>query len=95
MKKKVKVLPHIVKLVEHLAEHGIFGVIILVILIFKPLEIRGRNKENYYFYAFLAFWFLTINHTSMRLAMPAFIYALALLNVTNEKRPVHRKRLVQ
>ena len=76
-----------------LAEHGMLGVIILLILIFKPLEIRSRNKRNYYFYAFLAFWFLTINHMSMRLAMPAFIYALALLNVKNDKRLIHRKQL--
>ena len=76
-----------------LAEHGILGVIILLILIFKPLDIRSKNKSNYYFYAFFAFWFLTINHMSMRLAMPAFIYGLALLNVTHEKRPVHRKQL--
>lgn len=74
-----------------LAEHGIFGVIILVILIFKPLDIRSRNKGNYYFYAFLAFWFLTVNHMSMRIAMPAFIYGLALLNVTHEKRTLRRK----
>jgi multisubunit Na+/H+ antiporter MnhB subunit len=76
-----------------LAEHGIFGVIILVILMFKPLEIRGRNRHNYYFFAFLGFWFLTINHMSMRLAMPAFIYALALLNVTYEKHTIHRKQI--
>ncbi|MGB3605725.1 MAG: O-antigen ligase domain-containing protein, partial [Psychroserpens sp.] len=75
-----------------LAEHGFFGVVILVILIFKPLAIRTRNKQNYYFYAFMAFWFLTINHMSMRIAMPAFIYALALLNVTHEKNPVRRKQ---
>lgn len=74
-----------------LAEHGIFGIVILVILIFKPLNIRAINKQNYYFYAFLAFWFLTINHMSMRIAMPAFIYALALLNVTHEKPPLRRK----
>ncbi|MFD1014593.1 O-antigen ligase family protein [Winogradskyella rapida] len=78
-----------------LAEHGMLGVIILLILIFKPLEIRSRNKGNYYFYAFLAFWFLTINHMSMRIAMPAFIYGLALLNVTHDKRPIHRKQLKQ
>jgi hypothetical protein len=76
-----------------LAEHGIFGVIILIILLFKPLDIRSNNKQNYYFYAFLAFWFATINHSSMRIAAPAFIYGLALLNVTHEKRPVHRKQL--
>ncbi len=76
-----------------LAEHGIFGVVILVILIFKPLAIRSKNKQNYYFYAFMVFWFLTINHMSMRLALPAFIYALALLNVTHEKNTVRRQRL--
>lgn len=76
-----------------LAEHGMLGVIILIILIFKPLDFRSRNKGNYYFYAFLCFWFATINHSSMRIAAPAFIYALALLNVTNEKRPLHRKQL--
>jgi O-antigen ligase len=76
-----------------LAEHGIFGVIILVILIFKPLDLRTHNKQNYYFFALLVFWFATINHSSMRIAAPAFIYGLALLNVTNEKRPIHRKQL--
>ena len=78
-----------------LAEHGMLGVVILIILIFKPLDFRSRNKENYFFYAFLCFWFATINHSSMRIAAPAFIYALALLNVTNEKRPLHRKQLKQ
>ncbi len=76
-----------------LAEHGMFGVIILLILIFKPIEFRSKNKSSYFFYAFLGFWFATINHSSMRLATPAFIYALALLNVTYEKNPIHRKQL--
>lgn len=76
-----------------LAEHGMFGVVILIILLFKPLDLRSSNKRNYLFYAFLGFWFVTINHSSMRLAAPAFVYALALLNVTHEKNPVHRKQL--
>jgi hypothetical protein len=76
-----------------LAEHGIFGIIVLLILIFKPLDMRSRNRKNYFFFAFLAFWFATINHSSMRIAAPAFIYALALLNVVNEKNPIHRKQL--
>nr|WP_321233377.1 O-antigen ligase family protein [uncultured Psychroserpens sp.] len=78
-----------------LAEHGIFGVIILVILLLKPLDMKARNKRNYFFYAFLCFWFATINHSSMRLAAPAFIYALALLNVTYEKNPIHRKQIAK
>ena len=74
-----------------LAEHGIFGVMILVILLFKPLNMRTSNPQNYYFYALLAFWFATINHSSMRIAAPAFIYGLALLNVRNEKPSIRRK----
>ncbi|MEH1008517.1 O-antigen ligase family protein [Winogradskyella sp. ECml5-4] len=78
-----------------LAEHGMLGVIILLILIIKPLDFRSKHKQNYYFYAFLCFWFATVNHSSMRIAAPAFIYALALLNVTNEKPSLYRKRTIQ
>lgn len=76
-----------------LAEHGIFGIIILLILIFKPLILRSQHSKSYYFYAFLVFWFATINHSSMRIAAPAFIYSLSLLVVTDEKNLVHRKQI--
>lgn len=75
-----------------LAEHGIFGVMILVILLFKPFNMHANNRQNYYFYALLAFWFATINHSSMRIAAPAFIYGLALLNVTNGKKTALRRK---
>ncbi|WP_257014063.1 O-antigen ligase family protein [Winogradskyella undariae] len=79
-----------------LSEHGILGIIILGILIFKPLALRGGNKSNIFFYAFLAFWFATINHSGMRTALPAFIYALALLKIDHEKkRPLSRKQLIK
>ncbi|MFC0605111.1 O-antigen ligase family protein [Winogradskyella pulchriflava] len=78
-----------------LSEHGILGVIILLILIIHPLVYRAKNKSNYFFYACLAFWFATINHSAMRIAAPGFIYALALLNIRNEKRSLHRKRVIQ
>lgn len=78
-----------------LAEHGLLGVMIIIILVFKPIDLRSRNKRNYFFYAFLCFWFATINHSSMRIAAPAFIYALTLLNVTYDKRPIHRKQTPQ
>ena len=64
-----------------LSEHGFLGIIILMILIIKPLAYRSSNKRNYYFYAFLAFWFATINHSGMRIAAPALLYAFALFNV--------------
>ncbi|WP_458627273.1 O-antigen ligase family protein [Winogradskyella sp. PC D3.3] len=75
------------------SEHGIFGIIILLLLIITPLVYRAQHKGNLLFYSFLIFWFATINHSAMRIAAPGFIYALALLNVKHEKRPVHRKRL--
>jgi hypothetical protein len=75
-----------------LSEHGVFGVLALVILIFKPLSYRTEYKNNVLFYSFLIFWFATINHSAMRLAAPGFVYALALLRITyDNKRPVHRQ----
>ena len=77
-----------------LSEHGMFGVFALLILIFVPILFWTKFKNNYYFLAFMAFWFLTINHSALRIALPAFVYGLALLYIVDEKKPpVHRKRL--
>jgi O-antigen ligase len=77
-----------------LSEHGLLGVFALLILIFVPIIFWTKFKNNYYFLAFMAFWFLTINHSAMRIALPAFVYGLALLYIVDEKKdPVHRKRL--
>ncbi|MFC4636303.1 O-antigen ligase family protein [Dokdonia ponticola] len=78
-----------------LSEHGIAGIFALLILLIYPLLFRFKHRGNYLFYSVFAFWFLTINHSSMRIAAPGFIYALCLLNVVNEKKknPVHRKRI--
>jgi hypothetical protein len=77
-----------------LAEHGLLGLFALLILIFVPMIFWTKFKNNYYFLAFLAFWFLTINHSAMRIALPGFVYGLALLYIVDEKKhPVHRKRL--
>jgi hypothetical protein len=75
-----------------LSEHGMLGIVILLLLIIKPLVFRTQNKGNLLFYAFLAFWFATINHSAMRIAAPGFIYGLALLHIVHEKkRPIHRQ----
>ncbi|TVZ25558.1 O-antigen ligase-like membrane protein [Gillisia sp. Hel_I_86] len=77
-----------------LSEHGLLGLFALLILIFVPVLFWFKFKNNYYFLAFMAFWFLTINHSAMRIALPAFVYGLALLYIVDEKKPpVHRKRL--
>ena len=79
-----------------LSEHGLAGVIALIILILYPLSFRIKNRRNFLFFPVLGFWFLTINHSSMRIAAPALIYALSLLNVVYEKKnPIHRKRLIK
>ncbi|CAM3113872.1 O-antigen ligase family protein [Flavobacterium frigoris] len=67
-----------------LAEHGAFGVLGLLILIFTPLVLYFENKFNMFLLCFVAFWFLTINHAAMRTAIPAFVYSLSLLNVQLE-----------
>ncbi|MBT8287503.1 MAG: O-antigen ligase family protein, partial [Bacteroidia bacterium] len=78
-----------------LSEHGVLGIVIILIIVIKPLTYRANNKRNYFFYAFMAFWFATINHSGMRIAAPSFLYALALLNVVHEKHSLHRKQLKQ
>ena len=77
-----------------LSEHGLLGLVAILILIFVPIIFWTKFKNNYYFLAFLAFWFLTINHSAMRIALPGFVYGLALLYIVDDKKhPVHRKRL--
>jgi O-antigen ligase len=79
-----------------LSEHGLLGLLAVVILIFVPMIFWAKFKNNYYFLAFLAFWFLTINHSAMRIALPAFVYGLALLYIVDDKKqPVQKKRQVK
>ncbi|MFA9189997.1 O-antigen ligase family protein [Flavobacterium sp. FZUC8N2.13] len=64
-----------------LAEHGMFGIFILFILFLTPVIVFLNSYQNIYFFSFYVFWLLTINHAAMRIAAPAFVYALTLLNV--------------
>lgn len=76
------------------AEHGLFGVFAFLILLLTPLVFRMRNRTNLFFYSFYLFWLLTINHSAMRIAAPAFIYGLCLLNITYETpktKSLHQK----
>ncbi len=78
-----------------IAEHGLLGVLAFIILLIVPLFFRYGNKSNVLFYSFYLFWLLTINHSSMRIAAPAFIYALSLLHIIDEKPSVHRQQISQ
>jgi hypothetical protein len=68
-----------------LAEHGMLGVIGLLILIITPFVLYLEYKFNVFLLCFVIFWFLTINHAAMRTAAPAFVYALSLLVIRFEK----------
>ena len=77
-----------------LSEHGLLGLVAILILIFVPVLFWLKFKNNYYFLAFVAFWFLTINHSAMRIALPALVYGLALLYIVDDKkRPMPRKKI--
>jgi len=64
-----------------LAEHGSLGILAFLILLLIPFLFRLENSKNIYFYSFFILWFLTINHSAMRIAFPSFIYGLCLLDV--------------
>lgn len=64
-----------------LSEHGLFGILALLTLIFAPIISIAQGRRNIYFWPFLIFWGLTIAHSAMRIAAPAAIYALCLLNI--------------
>ncbi len=78
-----------------LSEHGMFGIFALLILIIVPIFNNPLGMKNIYFYPLLLFWFITINHSAMRIAAPAFIYGLSLITITREKKnSVHREQTV-
>lgn len=72
------------------AEHGLLGIFAFLILFVTPLAFRLGNTSNVFFYSFYLFWFLTINHSAMRIAAPAFLYGLCLLNITYENKKENR-----
>jgi len=75
-----------------LAEHGTLGIFALLILLFTPVVLALENRQHLYLFCFVIFWLLTINHAAMRLAAPAFIYALSLLKIESFEKPsLHRE----
>lgn len=76
-----------------LGEHGMIGVLILSMLIFIPI-INAWSQPVYakaFLGAFFIFWFLTINHSAMRVSFPGFIYGLSLIRITlHEKNTLYR-----
>ncbi len=75
-----------------LAEHGMLGIIALLIVLFTPIFLFLNNQQHVYMFCFILFWLLTINHAAMRIAAPAFVYSLSLLKVYMDEEPtLHRE----
>ncbi len=65
-----------------ISEHGFFGILSILLLIAVPSFHFLTDNRNIFIIPLIAFWFLTINHSAMRIAAPGFIYGLGLLKVT-------------
>ncbi len=79
------------------SEHGLFGILALLLLVFSPIITKLSGRKNIFFLPFFIFWGLTIIHSSMRIAAPAFIYGLCLLNVqyVEKKDTIHRQQALK
>ncbi len=64
-----------------LGEHGSFGLVAFLILLLTPLVYRLEHNKNIFAYSFWIFWLLTINHSAMRIAAPAFLYGFSVLRL--------------
>ncbi|MGY5352982.1 O-antigen ligase family protein [Wenyingzhuangia sp. IMCC45533] len=64
-------------------EHGLIGILSLMLLITASfLNFREHSLLHKGFIAaFALLWFLTINHSGMRVAFPGFIYGLSLIKI--------------
>ncbi len=74
-------LPSHNEITRMIGEHGMLGVLALLVLLVTPLGMLLSGNRNLFLIPFVIFWGATINHSAMRVAAPGFIYGLALLNV--------------
>ena len=68
-------------------EHGVIGALVFIGLLIIPLFNiwKSTNYQRAFCVAFYLLWFLTINHSAMRIAFPGFIYALSLIRIVDDK----------
>lgn len=68
-------------------EHGLLGIFSLLILFLVPMSnfLNSNNYQRAFLFSFFVFWFLTINHSAMRIAFPAFVYGLSLIRIVPDE----------
>lgn len=79
-----------------LGEHGMIGVIILLLLLVVPIHhiLRQPLLARGILSAFLVFWFLTINHSAMRIAFPGFVYGLSVAVISFNQKKTETKGIL-
>lgn len=67
-----------------LEEHGYIGLVLLLVLVLTPLLLLFNTNylQKAFLLSFYLIWFLTINHSAMRVALPGFLYALSLIKIS-------------
>lgn len=93
MSLKVKKANSHSELTRLMAEHGLFGIVSLGILLMVPIRyIRKLPSEaKPLAIAFFSLAILTMFHSAMRLAMPGFLYGLSLMLPIEPRRPLAAK----
>lgn len=67
-----------------LAEHGILGLLALLIIFFYPIYLFFRTKDlvtRFTLVAFTGYGLLTMSHNALRLALPSFMYGAGFIAV--------------
>lgn len=65
-----------------LAEHGMFGVTALLIMVIMPIKRFFANRkilERIIIIAFIGFCFVFMTHSATRIAAPCFLYGFAFM----------------
>jgi len=75
-----------------LGDHGLFGLVALLILVCSPYYYYNRRKgdNKIILIGFIAISFLTMFHAAMRLAIPGLAFGLALIDVNLQDHPLER-----
>lgn len=72
-----------------LAEHGLYGLLALIILITFPISKLRRSKNinnSFIIVLFVLLSMLTMSHNAHRLALPSFLYGFAFVNLIKDRK---------
>lgn len=85
---KVQVANH-TEFSRMLAEHGLYGLLALLIMISFPINKLRKSKNlnnSFIIVLFVSLSLLTLAHNAHRLALPSFLYGLAFVNIVKDRK---------